>query len=78
MMALDQTNLKEFINYFEDTWLVGQFPPMLWNVFALAPHSPRRNNHLKGWHNKLKKITRKSHLNVFEIVKALNRSKPIQ
>ena len=38
MMALDQTNLKEFIKYFQDTWLVGQFPPMLWNVFGLDEH----------------------------------------
>ena len=33
--AHDQTNLKKIIKYFEDTWLVGQFPPMLWNVFGL-------------------------------------------
>ena len=71
MMALDQTNLKDFIKYFEDTWLVGQFPPMLWNVFGLDAHSPRTNNHLEGWHNKLKKITRKSDVNVFEIVETI-------
>ena len=72
MMALDQTNLKEFIKYFEDTWLVGQFPPMLWNVFGLDAHCPRTNNHLEGWLNILKKITlKKSHLNIFEIVKAI-------
>ena len=40
MMALDQTNLKEFIKYFQDSWFVGQFPPMcmLWNVFGLDEH----------------------------------------
>ena len=45
---------------------------MLWNVFGLEAHSPRINNHLEGWHNKLKKITIKSHVNVFEIVEAFN------
>ena len=31
--------------------------------------SPRTNNYLKGWHNKLKQITRKAHPNVFKIFK---------
>ena len=30
--------------------------------------SPRTNNYLEGWHNKLKQITRKAHPNVFELV----------
>ena len=42
--------------------------PTLWNVFELEVHSPRTNNHLEGWHNKLKRIARKAHLNLFEIM----------
>ena len=60
--------INEFNKYFEDTWLVGPFPPTLWNVFELEVHSPRTNNHLEGWHNKLKRIARKAHPNLFEIV----------
>ena len=30
--------------------------------------SPRTNNYLEGWHNKLKRIARKAHPNVFELV----------
>ena len=33
--------------------------------------SPRINNHLEGWHNKLKQITRKAHPNVFELVEII-------
>ena len=31
--------------------------------------SPKTNNYLEGWHNKLKQIARKPHPNVFEIFK---------
>ena len=67
-MAPIRHEIPEFMEYFEDTWLVGQFPPILWNVFDHDAHSPRTNNHLEGWHNKLKRITRKSHPNIYEIV----------
>ena len=30
--------------------------------------SPRTNNHVEGWHNKLKRIARKAHPNVYELV----------
>ena len=30
--------------------------------------SPRTNNFLEGWHNKLKRIARKAHPNMFELV----------
>ena len=29
---------------------------------------PRTNNNLEGWHNKVKKIAGKGHLNIFEMV----------
>ena len=32
------------MNYFEDTWLVGQFSTVLWNVFNQNAHIPRTNN----------------------------------
>ena len=67
-MAPIRPEIHEFINYFEDTWLVSQFPPVLWNVFNNDAHNPKTNNHVKGWHNKLKRITRKAHPNIYEIV----------
>ena len=60
-MAPIRPEIHEFINYFEDTLLVSQFPPVLWNVFNNDAHNPKTNNHVEGWHNKLKRITRKAH-----------------
>ena len=31
-------------------------------------NSPRTNNHIEGWHNKLKRIAKKSHPNMYEII----------
>ena len=59
-MAPIRPEIHEFMNYFEDTWLVGQFSPVLWNVFNQNAHNPRTNSHVEGWHNKLKRIARTS------------------
>ena len=58
--------IEEFIDYFECTWLNGQFQLTTRNVFM--EDGPRTNNNLKGWHNKVKKIAGKSHLSIFEMV----------
>ena len=60
--------IHDFINYFEDTWLVGQFPPVLWNVFNQEAHITRTNNHVEVWHNLLKRVARKAHPNIYKIV----------
>ena len=44
--------VDEFITYFEETWLVGNFSLRLWNVYEIGSNSPRTNNHIEGWHNK--------------------------
>ena len=33
-----------------------------------SEEGPRTNNNLEGWHSKVKKIVRKIHLNIFDIV----------
>ena len=47
--------IDEFAEYFEETWLDGQFPANNWNVFGAE--GPRTNNNLEGWHNKMKKLS---------------------
>ena len=37
--------------------------------------SPRTNNYLEGWHNKLKQIARKAHPSVFKLVEIFKKSK---
>ena len=49
--AFMQINLKKFSEYFENTWMIGLFPPHLW-----CHHSnmgPRTTNLAEGWHNSL-------------------------
>ena len=60
-------NVDDF-TYFEETWLVGNFPPSLWNVYYIDTSSPRTNNHVEGWHNKLKRVARKALPNVYELI----------
>ena len=55
--------VEEFITYYEETWLVGNYRLPLWNVFQSS--SVRTNNHIEGWHYRLKKVVRKAHPNVF-------------
>ena len=49
----------------------GQFRLRMWNYYA---HSgPRTNNHLEGWHNRMKGIARKAHPNLYEVLELFQR-----
>ena len=50
--APSSARVDENIHYFESMWLVGNYPPTLWNVHAEV----WTNSHVKAWHNKLKKV----------------------
>ena len=39
--------------------------------------STRTNNHIEGWHSKLKKVVGKAHPNVFEIVEVFKREQAV-
>ena len=42
-----------------------------WNYFS--HEEPCTNNHLEGWHNRLKRVSRKAHSNLFEVVEILKK-----
>ena len=63
--------VQEFITYHKETWLVGNYPLPLWNVFESG--SVRTNNHVEGWHSRLKKVVGKAHPNIFEIVEVFKK-----
>ena len=63
--------ILEFIQYFEDTWLVGNFPLTMWSVYQ--NDFLRTNNHLEGWHNHLKQLDGKAHPNVYEFVEVIQK-----
>ena len=58
--------VDELIEYFTDTWLNGNFQQSQWNYFN--QHLPRTNNHVEGWHSRIKKIISKPHPNIYSWV----------
>ncbi|KAJ8025972.1 hypothetical protein HOLleu_33686 [Holothuria leucospilota] len=42
--------IKGVVNYIENTWINGPWPPSAWSVFM---QSVRTNNDVEGWHNRL-------------------------
>ena len=44
-------NLNDFMLYFENTYLNGNFPPVLWNVYA-RPMELRTNNAVESYHGR--------------------------
>ena len=57
--------IREFNDYRFTTWVTG-FPIEMWNYFRYD--GPRTNNHVEGFHNRLKKKAGKAHPNLYEIV----------
>ena len=51
--------IEEFVEYLESTWLIGNFPVQMWNVYE--NEDCRTNNHLEEWHKQLKCLVGKSH-----------------
>ena len=47
------------IIYFDCTWIKGQFKCHQWNYFNFE--GPCINNHVEGWHSRLKKVVGKPH-----------------
>ena len=60
--------IDEFVMYFETTWIAGTFHTSEWET-----EGPRTNNHLEGWHNRLRRVVGKYHPNIFECVEVFQR-----
>ena len=63
----ERAGMAEFSEYFQNTWIRGCYSAASWNVYDLG--DCRTNNHIEGWHSKLKKVVGKAHPNVFELVR---------
>ena len=63
--------IEEFIEYFESTWLVGSFPLSMWNIHDNDEY--RTNNHVEGWHKRLKSLVGKAHPNIYEFVEVIKK-----
>ena len=69
--AQNLPQVDQLIAYFDHTWLNGQFPCRSWNYFDHP--GPRTNNHMEGWHSRLKKVVGKPHPNIYELVDVIKR-----
>ncbi|KAK3094472.1 hypothetical protein FSP39_002187, partial [Pinctada imbricata] len=80
--APPRTDCTRLLDYVAETWMEGRLSPETWNHFST--NGPRTNNHLEGWHNKLKKRVGASHphiyklINIFQKEQAANEVKMVQ
>ena len=57
--------IRRFIAYFEPTWLDGQFPVHMWNVY----HSNIcTNNQVESWHSRLNRTVGLTHPNIYRLL----------
>ena len=64
--APDAPHVRYFNDYFDRTWMNGQYPIEMWNFFKYD--GPRTNNHVEGYHTRLMRKAGKIHPNIFEVV----------
>ena len=67
----ENDDLEDFKDYLESTWMRGHYPCIMWNFFSYD--GPRTNNRLEGWHSRLKRIVKKPHPNIYEIIDVFKR-----
>ena len=59
----DCTKLTDYVT---ETWIEGRFSQPTWNHYQTE--GPRTNNHLEGWHNKLKKRFGIAHPTIYKLI----------
>ena len=52
-------NRDQFLKYFQDNWIEGNYPLRMWNMYS--PHQ-------QGWHSKIRKLAGKAHPKIYEAV----------
>lgn len=67
--------VTDLMDYVTSTWNEDNWSPAMWNHFGNEGH--RTNNNLEGLHHKLNKVVMKAHLNIFEIVRVLEREQSV-
>lgn len=69
--APDDNDFKNFLDYFEHTYLFNdaRFPKEIWNHFD--DRDPRTNNHVEGWHSALNKAVGRHHANIYQFIETI-------
>ncbi|CAF0936932.1 unnamed protein product [Brachionus calyciflorus] len=63
-------NADKFLGYFVKTYFEGQYPVEMWNHFE-TEGTPRTNNNLQGYNNKLNRHISVSHPDIFKAISKL-------
>ncbi|XP_046578263.1 uncharacterized protein LOC124285967 [Haliotis rubra] len=71
----DDPRCLRLADYVTTQWVEGHIPQTAWNHYQNT--GPRTNNHLEGWHGRLKKIISKAHPNVFEMLSFLRKEQKL-
>ena len=61
--------VDELVTYFSNTWVSGSYQVRQWNYYKVD--GPRTNNHIEGWHSRLKRVIGKAHPNIYELVEVV-------
>ena len=73
-VVVNSAAIRRFIAYFEPTWLDGQFPVHMWNVY----HSNiRTNNQVESWHSRLNRTVGLTHPNIYRLLDTLRREQTL-
>ncbi|XP_067671655.1 uncharacterized protein [Haliotis asinina] len=65
----DDPRCRDLSDYVTSYWIEGDLHRPQWNHHD--SDGPRTNNHLEGWHSRLKRLVGRAHPNIFEIIKFL-------
>ena len=57
-------NREQFLEYFQDNWIEGNYPLRM-NMYSLD--GPHTNNNAEGWHSKIRKLADKAHSNIYKV-----------
>ena len=66
MRIPDRKDCTKLTDYVIETFIEGRFLLPTWNHYQTE--RPRTNNHLEGWHNKLKTRVKTAHPNIYKII----------
>ncbi len=67
--------VDELVEYLSATWVRGNYQIRQWNYYKVE--GPRTNNHVEGWHSRLKKIVGKAHPNIYELVEVIQKEEAL-
>ena len=65
--------VDSLVEYFDSTWMNGQFQFQQWNYMYFDFDDPCTNNYVEGWHSLLNEVVGKPHPNIFELIEVMKK-----